>query len=122
MFINKPKSLWAFDNLAAQSTQQLMIGSNEFRILEDKLRGLDVAVLSLLLHFVSLCHQYWRKNYAGVKLTEFEDGEDKAHFVLPGEILSGVAEEACGTEDDHLVDGMLFDGMVDLVSSTAPVG
>jgi hypothetical protein len=42
--------------------------------------------------------------------------------VLPREKFGGVAEETCGTEDDHLVDGVLFDRTVDLVSSTAPVG
>jgi hypothetical protein len=56
------------------------------------------------------------------KLTEFEDGEDESQFMLPEKIVAGVAEDAGGTEDNHSVDCVLFDGMVDLVASTAPVG
>jgi hypothetical protein len=40
--------------------------------------------------------------------------------VLPKEMLAGVVEDAGGSEDDHLLDSVVLDGMADLIASTAP--
>lgn len=42
--------------------------------------------------------------------------------MLPEEILAGVVKDAGGTEDDHLVDGLVLDGMANLAGSTASGG
>ena len=53
--------------------------------------------------------------------TEFEDGEDESHLLPPEEMIAGEVEDAGRTEDDHLVDAVLLNGMVDLVARTTPV-
>lgn len=36
-------------------------------------------------------------------------------------MIAGEVEDAGGTEDDHLVDGVLLNGMLDVVARTTPV-
>lgn len=123
VFIDQHKGHWIFDNDATKSIQQTMIGSNKCWVLENEFRDLGLAVLSLLFYYLMSnisIGSWW--DIMGSKLTEFEDGEDKGQFVLPEEMVAGVAEDAGGTDDDHCVDGVLFDGMVDLIASNTPVG
>jgi hypothetical protein len=123
VFINQQKSHWIFDNDATKSIQQTMISSDKCWVLEDEFRDLGLADLGLLFYYLTSdisIGSWWE--IVERMLTKFEDGEDEGQFVLPEEMVAAVAEDASGTENDHFVNGVLSDGVVDLIASTTPVG
>lgn len=101
-----------------------MISNAEGKVLEDESRDAAFAILSLLFdywHLPSALILFRIGNSCTANPTEFKDGEDKSHLPPPEAMVAAEVEDAGGTEDDHLVDGVLLNGMMHLIARTAPV-